>query len=106
MASLNITGCTYTIKDDMGVDLAEFSFLLINDKVKIKLTGGSRKLTTNMYQLPSNRFVIPGKYKCIIEAKRLYNDTVSSTSNDIPMPGLYTFIEKQSFALVLRNRCS
>ena len=90
----------------MGVDLAEFSFLLINDKVKIKLTGGSRKLTTNMYQLPSNRFVIPGKYKCIIEAKRFYNDNISSTTNDIPMPGMYIFIEKQSFAHALRKKRS
>ena len=84
-----ITGCTYTIKEDLSVDLAEFSFLLVNDEVKIKLTGGSRKLTANMFQLPSNRFIIPGKYKCIIEAKNFYNETINSTSTDIPMPGIY-----------------
>ena len=85
-----ITGCTYTIKEDLGVDLAEFSFLLINNEVKIKLIGGSRKLTTNMFQLPSSRFIIPGKYKCIIEAKHFYDETISSTlSTDIQMPGMY-----------------
>ena len=85
-----ITGCTYTIQEDLGVDLAEFSFLLINNEVKIKLTGGSRKLTTNTFQLPSNRFIIPGKYKCIIEAKKFYSETIHSTlSTDIPMPGMY-----------------
>ena len=80
------------IKEDIGVDLAEFSFLLINDEVKINLTGVSRKLTTNMFQLPSNRFIIPGKYKCIIEAKSFYNDTINSTSTNIPMPGMYSFL--------------
>ena len=78
------------IKEDLGVDLAEFSFLLINKTVKIKLTGGSRKLTANMFQLPNNRFIIPGNYQCIIEAKKFYNKTINSTlSSDIPMPGMY-----------------
>ena len=53
-----------------------------------------------MFQLPSNRFIIPGNYQCIIEAKNFYNKTINSTlSSDIPMPGMYILYRSSSLQM-------
>ena len=69
-------------------DLAAFAYLLVNDTVKRKLNGSSRKLNENTFQLPQHIFITPGKYQCLIEARSLYNKTIlSELSAYIPMPG-------------------
>ena len=79
-----ITGCIYTSKENAGVDLAEFSYLLINNHNKIKLTGSSKRINSTTFQLPESRFEIPGNYHCLIEAPELYNKSILSPQSDIP----------------------
>ena len=53
-----------------------------------------------MFQLPNNRFIIPGNYQCIIEAKNFYKKTINSTlSCDIPMPGMYILYRSSSLQM-------
>ena len=86
-----ITGCVYTTKENDGMDLAEFSYLLINNDVKIKLNGKSTENSFSTFQLPESRFIIPGEYQCLIEAPGLYNESILSPSSQyIQMPGRYT----------------
>ena len=74
--------------EELLADLAAFAYLLVNDTVKRKLNGSSRKLNENTFQLPQHIFITPGKYQCLIEARSLYNKTILSESSVyIPMPG-------------------
>ena len=83
-----ITGCIYISKESVGVDLARFSFLLINNHTKIKLNGGSSRINFTTFQLPESRFIIPGKYQCLIEAPEIYIESIlSPPSTYISMPG-------------------
>ena len=84
-----ITGCIYTLKEDERVDLARLAYLVINNKTKIKINGRSTKINPTTFQLPESRFIIPGKYQCLIEAPRISNESVplSPASSEIPMPG-------------------
>ena len=82
-----IVGCKYVVVEELA-DLAAFAYLLVNDTVKRKLNGSSRKLNENTFQLPQHIFITPGKYQCLIEARSLYNKTILSESSAyIPMPG-------------------
>ena len=86
-----IIGCLYTTKEDDAMDLAEFSYVLINNDVKIKLNGKSTENSFSTFQLPESRFIIPGEYQCLIEALGLYNESILSPSSPyIQMPGRYT----------------
>ena len=83
-----IVGCKYVVVEELLADLAAFAYLLVNDTVKRKLNGSSRKLNENTFQLPQHIFITPGKYQCLIEARSLYNKTILSESSAyIPMPG-------------------
>ena len=74
--------------EELLADLAAFAYLLVNDTVKRKLNGSSRKLNENTFQLPQHIFITPGKYQCLIEARSLYDKTILSESSAyIPMPG-------------------
>ena len=93
-----ITGCVYTTKENDGMDLAEFSYLLINNDVKIKLNGNSTENSISTFQLPESRFIIPGEYQCLIEAPGLYHESILSPSSPyIQMPGRYTEKSVQIF---------
>ena len=86
-----ITGCTYIQKEDVRVDLTGSFYLLINNNTKVKLNGGSIRINPNTFQLPESRFIIPGKYQCLIEALELYNESIySPVSPEISMPGRST----------------
>ena len=68
--------------------MAAFSYLLINNNIKIKLNGESIRINPTTFQLPESRFIIPGKYECLIEAPERYSEIIRSPSSpDIPMPG-------------------
>ena len=41
--------------------MARFSYLLINNHIKIKLNGTSLRINLTTFQLPESRFVIPRK---------------------------------------------
>ena len=94
-----ITGCIYTTKEDDGMDLAEFSYLLINNDVKIKLNGTSTENSFATFRLPENRFIIPGEYQCLIEAPGYYyNESILSPSSPyLQMSGRYTEKSVQIF---------
>lgn len=80
-----ITGCIYTLKIDVAVDLARFSYLIINNNTTVKLTGSSRRINPTTFQLPESRFIIPGNYQCVIESlNKFYKESMVS---EIPMPG-------------------
>ena len=82
-----IVGCKYVV-EELQVDLVLFAYLLLNQTVKIKLNGSSRRLNENTFQLPQQIFIAPGEYQCLIEAKCLYNESIySNLSAYIPMPG-------------------
>ena len=82
-----IVGCKYVV-EERQVDLAVFAYLVLNQAVKIKLNGSSRRLNENTFQLPQHIFIAPGEYQCLIEAKNLYNESIYSNLSDyIPMPG-------------------
>ena len=69
-------------------DLAAFAYLLVNQTVKRKLNGLSKRLNENIFQLPQHIFIAPGEYQCLIEVKSLYNMSIySNISAYIPMPG-------------------
>ena len=83
-----IVGCKYAVVEELLPDLTEFAYLLVNETVKRKLNGSSRRLNENTFQLPQHIFVTPGKYQCLIEARGLYNKAIlSGSSGYIPMPG-------------------
>ena len=83
-----IVGCKYVIVEELLADFATFAYLLVNETVKRKLNGSSRRLNENTFQLPQHIFVTPGKYQCLIERRSLYNKTIlSEPSAYIPMPG-------------------
>ena len=93
-----ITGCIYTTKGDDGMDLAEFSYLLINNDVKIKLNGTLTENSFATFRLPENRFITPGEYQCLIEAPGYYNESILSPSSPyIQMSGRYTEKSVQIF---------
>ena len=95
-----ITGCIYNVKEDIGVDLAEFFYLLINNQTKIKINGWSTRINFTTFQLPESRFIIPGKYQCLIEAPGYYSKgIISPPSAYIPMPGMLA----KAFFLLLLN---
>ena len=74
--------------EELLADFATFAYLLVNETVKRKLNGSSRRLNENTFQLPQHIFVTPGKYQCLIERRSLYNKTIlSEPSAYIPMPG-------------------
>ena len=82
-----IVGCKYAVEEP-HVDLAVFAYLVVNQKVKRKLNGSSKRLNENTFQLPQHLFMVPGEYQCLIEAKSLYNESIySKTSSYIPIPG-------------------
>ena len=82
-----IVGCKY-VAEELQVDLAAFAYLLVNQTVKRKLNGSSRRLNENTFQLPQHVFIASGEYKCLIEAKGLYKESIySNLSAYIPMPG-------------------
>ena len=83
-----IVGCKYVVVEELLADLATFAYLLVNETVKRKLNGSSRRLNENTFQLPQHIFVTPGKYQCLIEGRSLYNKNILSESSAyIPMPG-------------------
>ena len=87
-----IVGCKYVV-EEVKVDLAVFAYLLVNQTVKRKLNGSSRRLNENTFQLPQHIFVAPGEYQCLIEAKSLYNESIySNLSAYFPMPGRITWL--------------
>ena len=74
--------------EERQVDLAVFAYLVVNQTIKRKLNGSSRRLNENTFQLPQHIFIAPGEYQCLIEAKKLYNKSIYSNSSAyIPMPG-------------------
>lgn len=78
--------------EELLADFATFAYLLVNETVKRKLNGSSRRLNENTFQLPQHIFVTPGKYQCLIEARSLYNKSIrSELSAFIPMPGRIIF---------------
>ena len=78
--------------EEVKVDLSVFAYLLVNQTVKRKLNGSSRRLNENTFQLPQHIFVAPGEYQCLIEAKSLYNESIySNLSAYFPMPGRITW---------------
>ena len=80
------------------MDLAEFSYLLINNDVKIKLNGKSTENSFSTFRLPESRFIIPGEYQCLIEVPGLYNESILPPSSPyIQMPGRYTEKSVQIF---------
>ena len=82
-----IIGCTYVV-EELTTDLAAFAYILVNQTVKRKLNGSSRRLNENTFQLPQHIFIAPGEYQCLIEAKSLYKESLySNLSAYIPMPG-------------------
>ena len=85
-----IVGCKYVV-EEVQVDLAVFAYLLVNQTVKRKLNGSSRRLNENTFQLPQHIFIAPGEYQCLIEGKSLYNESIySNLSAYFPMPGRIT----------------
>ena len=83
-----IVGCKFVAVEELLPDLTAFAYLLVNETVKRKLNGSSRRLNENTFQLPQHIFVTPGKYQYLIEARSLYNKTILSESSAyIPMPG-------------------
>ena len=82
-----IVGCKYVV-EERQVDLAVFAYLVVNQTVKRKLNGSSKRLNENTFQLPQHIFIAPGEYQCLIEAKSLYNESIySNISTYISMPG-------------------
>ena len=84
---LDIIGCQYVV-EELEVDLAVFSHLVVNEKLKVKLNGRSKQINESTYQLPEHKFIAQGKYQCVIEAPNLYEEPILSDSSVyIPMPG-------------------
>lgn len=82
-----IVGCKYVVVDELQANLTEFAYLLVNETMKKKLKGSPKRLNENTFQLPQHIFITPGKYKCLIEARSYYNESISSELSDyIPMP--------------------
>ena len=83
-----IVGCKY-VMEEQSTDLAEFAYLIVNETVKRKLSGRSKQLNESTFQLPDHKFIIPGRYKCLIEATHLYKESIySDLSAYVPMPGM------------------
>ena len=84
-----ITGCIYNAQEDIGVDLARYFYLLINNQTKVKINGRSTRINFTTFQLPESRLIIPGKYQCLIEASDSYiKAIISPPSTYLPMPGM------------------
>ena len=82
-----IVGCKYVV-EERQVDLAVFAYLVVNQTIKRKLNGSSRRLSEDTFQLPQHLFIVPGEYQCLIEAKGLYKESIySNLSAYISMPG-------------------
>ena len=82
-----IVGCKYVVEEQTE-DLAAFAYILVNQTIKRKLNGSSRRLNKNTFQLPPHIFIAPGKYQCLIQAKSRYKQSIySNLSAYIPMPG-------------------
>ena len=66
----------------------------------MKVNGRSSRINFTTFQLPESRFIIPGKYQCLIEDPGYYSKRIlSPPSLDIPMPGRLAKI----FCLLLLN---
>ena len=84
----HIVGCKY-VMEEKSTDLSEFAYLIVNKTVKRKLNGTSKELNGYTFQLPDHKFIIPGRYKCLIKATHLYNESIySELSAYVPMPGI------------------
>ena len=95
-----ITGCIYNAKEDTGVDLARYFYLLINNQTKVKINGRSTRINFTTFQLPESRFIIPGEYQCLVEIPGYYsNAIISPPSAYIPMPGMLV----ETLSLLLLN---
>ena len=82
------------------MDLASFFYLLINNQTKIKINGWSTRINCSTFRLPESRFIIPGKYQCLIEAPSYYSKAIISLPSPyIPMPGRLA----KTFCLFLLN---
>ena len=95
-----IVGCQYVIHNPPS-DLARWAYLVVNETQKVKLDGKSKKLNKTTFQLPEHIFIVPATYRCLIEAKELYNESAySESSTYIPMPGIviYYSIKPKIFA--------
>ena len=75
-----IIGCQYVVEKLEG-DLAIFAHLVVNEMLKVKLNGRSKKINKNTYQLPEHKFIEQGKYQCLIEAPNLYKESILSDSS-------------------------
>ena len=73
-------------------DLARWAYLVLNETLTIKLSGKSKRLNKNTFQLPEHIYVAPATYRCLIDAKNLYNEPIySESSSYIPMPGIIIY---------------
>ena len=82
-----IVGCKYAV-EERQVDLPVLAYLVVNQAVKRKLKGSSRRLNENTFQLPQHIFIVPGEYQFLIQAIGLYNMSIySNIWAYISMPG-------------------
>ena len=82
-----IVGCKYVV-EERQVDLPVLAYLVVNQAVKRKLNGSSKRLNENTFQLPQHIFIVPGEYQCLIQAIGLYNMSIySNISAYISIPG-------------------
>ena len=82
-----IVGCKYVV-EERQVDLPVLAYLVVNQAVKRKLNGSSRRLNENTFQLPQHIFIVPGEYQCLIQVIGLYNMSIySNISAYISIPG-------------------
>ena len=72
------------------LDLGSAYLIVNNNKTqRVKLNGVSKRLNENTFQLPEHIFIEPATYQCLIDAKKIYNESVySESSSFIPMPGI------------------
>ena len=107
-----IVGCKYTAH----VDLANSSFLQINETYRISLSDPARHLSSNLpnsssiprrslsgegknftnsnmksFQLPDTLLETAGTYECGLEVSNLPNPILSEKSNFVPWPGWWQF---------------
>ena len=82
-----IVGCKYAV-EERQVDLPVLAYLVVNQAVKRKLKGSSRRLNENTFQPPQHIFIVSGEYQCLIQAIGPYNMSIySNISAYISMPG-------------------
>ena len=86
-----IVGCQYVMRNPLS-DLARRAYLVLNETQTVKLNGKSKRLNKNTFQLPEHIFIAPATYRCLINAEKLYNESVYSESSAyIPMPGIIIY---------------